>query len=135
MNIFTSFLHTCSSSYLRLISLTSFCTAFLPTSPKDRLNRSLPVLQLQVFFLYWLISINIYTYSGASQVVLVVKNLPASAGDIRDTGLIPGLGRKVPWRKAWQPTAVFLPGGTHGQRSLADYSPWGRKELDTTEVT
>ena len=33
------------------------------------------------------------------------------------------LSRKVPWRKAWQPTPVFLPGDSHGQRSLAGYSP------------
>ena len=37
------------------------------------------------------------------------------------------------WSKKWQPTPVFLPGKSHGQRSLAGYSPWGRKELDTTE--
>ena len=38
----------------------------------------------------------------ASQVVLVVKNLPANAGDIRDMGLIPRSGvRKIPWRRAW----------------------------------
>ena len=36
-------------------------------------------------------------------------------------------------RRAWQPTPVFLPGESHGQRSLEGYSPWGRKELDTTE--
>ena len=40
---------------------------------------------------------------------------------------------KIPWRKDWQPTPVFLPGGSHRQRSLADYSPWDRKESDTTE--
>jgi len=40
---------------------------------------------------------------------------------------------KIPWRKEWQPTPVFLPGEFHGQRSLAGYSPWGLKELDTTE--
>ena len=34
--------------------------------------------------------------------------------------------RKIPWRRAWQPTPVFLPGESHGQRSLAGYSPWGR---------
>ena len=39
------------------------------------------------------------------------------------------------WRGAWQPTPVFLPGKSHGQRSLAGQSPWGCKELDTTEVT
>ena len=43
--------------------------------------------------------------------------------------------RKIPWRRAWQPTSVFLPGESHGQRSLAGYSPWGHTELDTTEVT
>ena len=41
---------------------------------------------------------------------------------------------EIPWRTwAWQPTPVFLPGESHGQRSLARYSPWSRKELDTTE--
>ena len=47
---------------------------------------------------------------------------------------------KIPWRRKWQPTQVFLethgqPGKTHGQKSLADYSPWGRKESETTEAT
>ena len=44
-------------------------------------------------------------------------------------------GRKIPWRRIWQPTPVFLPGESHGQRSLAGYSPQGRKESDTTEAT
>jgi len=57
----------------------------------------------------------------------VVKNLPTNAGDARDW-----VG-KIPWRRKWQPIPVFLPGKLHGQRSLAGYSPWGRKELDTTE--
>ena len=43
--------------------------------------------------------------------------------------------RKVPWRRAWQPTPIFLPGEFHGQRTLAGYSPWGHKESDMTEVT
>ena len=41
----------------------------------------------------------------------------------------------IPWRRAWQPTLIFLSGGSHGERSLAGYSPWGRRDLDTTEVT
>ena len=41
----------------------------------------------------------------------------------------------MPWRRAWQPTPVFLPGEYHGQRSLTGYSPWGHKESDMTEVT
>ena len=40
---------------------------------------------------------------------------------------------KLPWRRAWQPTPVFFPGESHGQRSLVGYNPWGRKESDTTE--
>ena len=43
--------------------------------------------------------------------------------------------RKIPWRRAWQPTPVFLPRESHGQRSLVGYSPWGHKESDTTKAT
>ena len=39
------------------------------------------------------------------------------------------------WRRKWQPTPLFLPGESHGQRSLAGYSPEGRKELNMTEAT
>ena len=42
---------------------------------------------------------------------------------------------KIPWRRKWLPTPVFLSGESHGQRSLVGYSPWSRKDLDTTEVT
>ena len=47
-------------------------------------------------------------------------------------GFDPWVG-KIPWRRKWQPTLVFLLGKFQGQRSLAGYSPWGRKEPDTTE--
>ena len=70
---------------------------------------------------------------GAPRVVLVVKSLPANAGEMRH-GFDPWV-RMIPWRRAWQPTPVFLPGESHGQRSLADYNPWVGKELDTTEAT
>jgi len=43
--------------------------------------------------------------------------------------------RKVPWRRAWQPTPIFLPGESHGQRNLVGYGPGGGKESDTTEAT
>ena len=62
----------------------------------------------------------------------MVKNMPANAGDVIDIGLIPGSGR-FPWRRAWQPTPVFLSGEFHGQRNLADYSAGGQKELNMTE--
>ena len=56
--------------------------------------------------------------------VLVVKNLPASAGDPRDADLIPG-GGKIPWRRKWQPAPVCFPGEAHGQRSPEGYTVWG----------
>ena len=61
--------------------------------------------------------------------------MPSSAGDAGDVSSIPGLRGKIPWRRKWQPTPVFLPGKSHGQRSLVDYSPWCHKELDTAEHT
>ena len=68
-----------------------------------------------------------------SQVALIVKKLPASAGDMRH-GFDPWVG-KVLWRRVWQPTLVFLPRESHRQRSLVDYSPKGCKQLDMTEMT
>ena len=50
----------------------------------------------------------------------------------RRCGLDPWVG-KIPWRRKWQPTPIFLPGKSHGQRSLAGYSPWGSKELSTAK--
>ena len=70
--------------------------------------------------------------SGASQVVLVVKNPPAKAGDTGDVGSILGL-RRFLWSWNWQPTPVFIPKIFHEQRSLVGYSPWGHKESDMTE--
>ena len=64
----------------------------------------------------------------------MVQNLPADARDRRDGVFYPWVG-KIPWRRAWQPTPVFLPGESHGQRSLVSYSPWDRTESDTIEVT
>ena len=76
----------------------------------------------------------LYILDWASQVALVVKNPPANSGDIRDRGFNPWV-QKIPWRREWQPTPVFLPGKSRAQRSLAGYSPQGRKESDTTEAT
>jgi len=52
----------------------------------------------------------------------------------RKHGFSPWVG-KIPWKRAWQPTPLFLPGESHGQISLVGYSPWGCKESDTTEAT
>ena len=61
-------------------------------------------------------------------VAQMVKRLPTA----QKTGFDPWV-EKIPWRRKWQPTPVFMPGKTHGQRNLVGYSPWGRKESDTTE--
>ena len=47
--------------------------------------------------------------------------------------LVRSLDQEDPWRRKWQPTPVFLPRKSHGQRSLAGYSPEGPKEWDMTE--
>ena len=57
----------------------------------------------------------------------MVKNLPADAGDL--------WVEKIPWRRKWQPTPVFLLGKSHGQRSLADYSPRGYKRIRHNSAT
>ena len=62
----------------------------------------------------------------------MVKNLPANAGAAGNTGLIPESGRSSGVGNS-SPLQFFLPGESHGQRSLAGYSPWGHKELDMTE--
>ena len=58
----------------------------------------------------------------------MVKCLPTTW----ETVFSPWVG-KISWRRKWQPTLVFLPGESHGQSFLVGYSPWGRKESDTTE--
>ena len=64
----------------------------------------------------------------ASLVAQTRKNLPA----VQKTQ-VRSLGWEDPLEKEWLPTPVFLPGESHGQRSLEGYSPWGRKGSDTTE--
>jgi len=58
----------------------------------------------------------------------MVKNPPA-VQEMQETW-VQSLGLKDPWRRTGPPTPVFLPGKSHGQRSLVDYSPWGHKESD-----
>ena len=68
-------------------------------------------------------------YSWVSLVASMIKKFHLQC---RRPGFDPWVG-KIPWRRAWQPTPVFLPGESRGQRSLVGYSPWGHTELDTTE--
>ena len=57
-----------------------------------------------------------------------------NAGDAKTLRFDPWVG-KIPWNRKWQPTPVFLPGESRGQKSLVGYSSWSRKELDMTEHT
>ena len=62
----------------------------------------------------------------------MVKEFAYQCRSPRRYQLDPWVG-KIPWRRKWQPTLVSLPGESHGQRSLAGYSPWCHKELDKSE--
>ena len=76
---------------------------------------------------------DLWCIGWATHMALVVKNLPANAGDERDAGSIPGLGKSTGGGN--DNPLMFLPGESHRQRSLAGCSPRGHKESDTTEVT
>ena len=61
----------------------------------------------------------------------LVKGFPVGA--VWETQGFDSWVGKILWSRKWQPVPVFLPGKFHGQRSLAGYSQWGRKESDATE--
>ena len=63
-------------------------------------------------------------------VAQMIKNLPV----VQETWFSPWV-RKIPGRRKWQPTPLFLPGESHGQKSLVGYNPWGRKESNKAEAT
>ena len=82
-----------------------------------------------VTFYGWGIFLCNVPHLWVSRVVLVVKNPPADGREVKDSGSVPGSGksspwvRKIPWRRAWEPTWVFLPRESRGQRSLVGYGP------------
>ena len=71
---------------------------------------------------------------GKKQKNKTKQNPSANAGEGKRCRFDPWFG-DIPWRRAQQPPPVFLPGESHGQRSLAGYSPWGHRESDMTEAT
>ena len=71
---------------------------------------------------------------GASQVTSVSTESACHAGDTGRHQFDPRV-QKIPWRRAWQTTPVFLPGESQGQRNLVGYGPWHQKESDMTERT
>ena len=82
---------------------------------------------MKIFFFFFKLCSN----TGYTQVALVVNNLPANAGDLQRPGFDPWVG-KIPCRRKWQPTPVYLPGEPSGQRNLVCYNPWGCKRWDMT---
>ena len=74
------------------------------------------------------------TCTGTFQVAPVVKELSCQCRRHKTRGFDPCVG-KILWRRKWQPTPVFMPGKSQGQRSLAGYSLWGCTESDTSEAT
>ena len=84
-----------------------------------------------------------YCYSalGFTEIGSILNKIPSSVGFPCDSDGKESCGRcrfnpwvgKVPWRREWQSTSIFLPGEFHGQKSLVGYIPWDRKELDMTE--
>ena len=89
----------------------------------DLWESSIPVIFPSLDFLNYTILIQ-----GTSLVAHMVKN-PSAMQETR----VQSLGGEDSWRREWLPTPVFSPGEFHGQSILAGYSPWGRKESDTTE--
>ena len=75
-----------------------------------------------------------YIYKGFPGGTLAKKKPTCQCRRYQRLGFVPWV-RKIPWCRKWQPSPVFLPGKFHGQKILAGYSPWGRKELNTAEHT
>ena len=98
----------------------------LPTACCSAYNRVSQLQHMDIGGLYPLL--------WASQVAPVVKKPTCHCKRHKRHGSDPWV-RKIPWRREWQPTPVFLAGESHGQRSLAGSSSWGCKESGTTEVT
>ena len=81
--------------------------------------------------LFWRNKVDFFPNKGSLGLLrwLSGKSQTANVGDARDNGFSPWVG-KIPWRRKWQPTPISCLGKSHGQRSLAGYSPWGSKESD-----
>ena len=116
-------------------------TPFTRRSSQPRVQTQVPCIAGGFLFLFFLPpeppgkpksvrldgSINTYLHRGGRSFP------PAKAGDKRH-GFNPWVG-KIPWKSAWQPTLIFWPRESHGQRTLVGYRPQGCKELATTEAT
>ena len=84
------------------------------------------------FFLLRFIHVVACVFLFYGWIIVHYRDVPHLCLQCRKPGFSPWI-RKIPWRREWQPTPVFLPGKFHGQRSPAGCSPWGQKESDMTE--
>ena len=120
--------------------LTCILLILFPRDPVIK-NESLPYYFILFFY-------NLFLYIGLQYKDLIPtplyvdfdfpsgtsgKESTCQCGRHKRHGLNPWI-RKIPWRREWQPTPIFLPGESHGQRSLAGYCSQGHKEQDMTEV-
>ena len=103
---------------------TTYLSLFLPS---PGLTPNPPILS-------WCLTLLLNEFSLTYPIFLVARG-KESAHQCRIWCRIHGLDswvRKIPWRRKWQPTPAFVPGKSHGRRSLVGYRPWGHEELGTT---
>ena len=120
-------LYSCHVYFLLIVSLSHYFISSFSMRNLSSMSFFLvySISKLSLFFHYipmepcWIK--NIYIHSDS-----VVKS--HFVCECRRCGFNPWI-RKIPWRRKWQPTPVFLPGKFHGQRSLVGYSPWGNRRV------
>ena len=120
-----------------------FKKEFFPAKHSFLLNKKYIFLYVHVLshfsgkthiFVYPYTHTHTHTHTHTQQSFPAGASSKEPARQCRRCGFDPWV-REIPWRRPWQPTPVFLPGESHGERSLAGYSPWGHKDSDKTEVT
>ena len=101
----------------------------------NSLSRSrLGPLEILPLLVFWhCIYLHLQVYERLPRWLSGKKNPLTSARRCKRGGRIDPWAETIPWRRAWQPPPLFLPGESHGQRSLRGYSPWGCKETGVTE--
>ena len=100
--------------------------------PTSCFHQAKTISLLQPYRLLVMFSVFYLTYTFVYEDFPGGSDGKVSACNVGGPGFDPWVG-KIPWRRKWQPILVLAPGKSHGQRSLVGYSPWGRKQSDTTE--
>ena len=116
-----------SSQPGQILEWVAFPLSLGSSQPRDRTQVSLIADR---FFTSWATMVCIYC---GLPLWVNGKELACQCKRYKRRGFYPWVG-KIPRRRAWQTTPVFLPGESHGQRNLEGYSPWDHKDSDTTEM-